>query len=485
MKPSHGAIREIPDKGLHVNQDRRRFLKTTGWGLLAMAYARCASLAGTSDTAGSRKPNVIIFLTDDQGTLDANCYGSKDLYTPTMDLLAETGVRFTQAYAHFVCCPARAMLLTGRHPQRCNVNGWMQGSPKAGMQLNMSLKEITIAEALKGAGYKTAMFGKWHLGAHLDYGPTEQGFDEYFGNRGGFIDNYNHYFLHGHGFHDLYEGKKEVFAKGKYFPDMMTERALQFVDRNKDVPFFMYVAFNIPHYPEQADAKFDERYKDMKMPRQSYAKMISTTDDRMGMVVKKLEELGLRENTIIIFMSDNGASVEDCSITEDDHASGLPKGHHYGAFGGGGNAGKWRGAKATYYEGGIRVPAIISFPSKLPKGVVRDQAINAMDWFPTIMELCGVPLPEVKLDGQSVMPIIKSADAPSHHKVMHWHFEQRWAVREGDWKLISSHRGEADFLGNLADEEPERKNYIKEKPEIAKRLLKLHIEWIKEVMPKK
>jgi arylsulfatase A-like enzyme len=140
---------------------------------------------------------------------------------------------------------------------------------------------------------------------------------------------------------------------------------------------------------------------------------------------------------------------------------------------------------ATYYEGGIRVPAIISFPSKLPKGVVRDQAISTMDWFRTIMELCGVPLPEVKLDGQSIMPVIKSADAPTHHKVMHWHFEQRWAVREGDWKLISSHQGEADFLANLADEEPERKNYIKEKPEIAEKLLKLHNEWIKEVMPKK
>ena len=180
----------------------------------------------------------------------------------------------------------------------------------------MSREEITIAEILKGAGYKTAMFGKWHLGADPAHGPTEQGFDEYFGLRGGFIDNYNHYFLHGDGFHDLYEGKKEVFARGKYFPDMMTERALQFVDRNKDVPFFMYVAFNTPHYPEQPDKKVDERYEDLKMPRQLYAKMISTTDDRMGLIMARLEKHGIRDNTIIVFMSDNGFSVEDYVIRQ-------------------------------------------------------------------------------------------------------------------------------------------------------------------------
>jgi len=466
--------------------NRINLLKTAIFGLMAAVLAVGELLAAAPSAVTGRKPNVVIFYTDDQGALDANCYGSKDLYTPTMDKLADTGVRFTQAYAHFVCCPSRAMLLTGRYPQRCNVNGWTQGDPGVkGGQLNMFLDEITIAEVLKKAGYKTGMFGKWHLGAHDEFGPTAQGFDEYFGFRSGFIDNYNHYFLHGHGFHDLFDGKTEVFMNGKYFPDLMTRRAVQYLDRNKDVPFFMYVAFNLPHYPEQPDTKFDQRYKDMKMPRQAYAKVISTVDDRMGMIVNKLEELGLRDDTIVIFMSDNGFSVEDCFITEDNHASGLPKGHHYGAFGGGGNAGKWRGSKATYFEGGIRVPAIISYPSKLPKGVVRDQAISCMDWFPTIMELCGVPLPEVKLDGQSIMPIIKSADAPTHHKVMHWHFEQRWAVREGDWKLISAPHGEPDFLGNLADPEPERKNYLKEKPELAEKLLNLHKQWIKEVMPSK
>ena len=166
----------------------------------------------------------------------------------------------------------------------------------------------------------------------------------------------------------------------------------------------MYVAFNVPHYPEQADKKFDDRYKNMKMPRRSYAKMISTTDDRMGKIVGYLEKQGLRDNTIIIFMSDNGHSAEDIKIRRENHKSGMTVGTNYGANGGGGNAGKWIGHKGTFLEGGIRVPAIISYPAKLPKGAVRDQAITAMDWMPTILDLCDVPKPDVKLDGKSILP---------------------------------------------------------------------------------
>jgi arylsulfatase A-like enzyme len=447
---------------------------------LGIVSAFCASLASNAAAASERQPNVVIFLTDDQGTLDVNCYGSKDLYTPAMDKLADSGVRFTQAYAHCVCCPTRAMLLTGRYPQRSNVTNWTQGNAKqTDKGRNMHREEVTIAEILKQAGYKTALFGKWHLGAHLDHGPTEQGFDEYFGHRGGFIDNYNHHFLHGNGFHDLYEGKQEVFAEGEYFPDLVTERALQFVRRNKDLPFFLYVAFNIPHYPEQADKQFDERYQDMKMPRQSYAKMISTTDDRIGKIMDALQQHGLREHTIVVFMSDNGHSEEDYAIRGESHSSGLPEGANYGANGGGGNTGKWKGHKAELFEGGIRVPAIISWPAKLPSGAVRDQAITAMDWLPTIVDLCGLDLPDAKLDGKSLLPMINSPSAPSHYQVMHWGWQKFWAVREGDWKLISDRNSNISLV-NLSDAEPERKNYIRDKPEIAKRLQSLHDAWAQE-----
>jgi arylsulfatase A len=424
-------------------------------------------------------PNVVIFLTDDQGTLDANCYGSKDLHTPHMDRIAKEGVRFTQAYAHTVCCPARALLLTGRHPQRSGVNNWTQGDLRATQGLNMDLAEITIAEALQSAGYRTALFGKWHLGAAATHGPTKQGFDEFFGLRGGFIDNYNHFFLHGKGYHDLYRGTEEQFAEGKYFPDMVVREAQRFLQENHKTPFFLYVAFNVPHYPEQSDQKFQDRYQELPMPRQSYARMISTTDDRIGQVMSKLDELGIRDDTIIVFLSDNGHSAEHNEIKVDDHNSGLAKGTYYGAHGGGGNTGKWRGNKGTFYEGGIRVPAMISFPTRLPQGQVRDQAITAADFFPTVLELCDVSLPDVTLDGQSLLPIIKSPQAPSHHEVMHWQWNKRWAVREGDWKLIST--GKKMFLGNLADEKPEEKNHADEQPDVVQRLQELHEAWEAEV----
>ena len=225
------------------------------------------------------KPNVVILFTDDQGTIDANCYGSNDLITPNIDKLAATGVRFTQAYAHTVCCPARAALLTGRHPQRGGVVHWTQGDMNSAKGINMALEEVTLAEILKPAGYRTALYGKWHLGAHRDFGPKKQGFDEFFGIRDGFIDNYNHYFLHGSGFHDLYEGVKPVKRPGKYFPELMVQRSLKFIMQNKDRPFLLYVPFNIPHYPEQALKRFEAVYKDIdESARRSYAAIVSTTD---------------------------------------------------------------------------------------------------------------------------------------------------------------------------------------------------------------
>ena len=237
---------------------------------------------------------------------------------------------------------------------------------------------------------------------------------------GGFIDNYCHHFLHGRGFHDLYDQKQEIFETDRYFPDLTTEQAIGFLEQHQEDPFFLYVAFNIPHYPEQADAKFDERYADLAMPRRSYAKMVSTTDDRMGLILKKLTDLGLREKTLVIFMSDNGHSAEDgARIKGANHSSKLPKGTYYHPHGGGGNTGRWAGHKGTYLEGGLRVPAIISYPKALPQDVVRDQIITAADWFPTILELCEIERPkDLVLDGKSIVGLIKDAqlkDASSDH----------------------------------------------------------------------
>ena len=438
-------------------------------------------------TTAFARPNVVILFTDDQGTLDAGCYGSNDLRTPNVDKLAATGVRFTQAYAHTVCCPARAALLTGRHPQRGGVHHWTQGDMNAARKgINMALSEVTLAEVLQGAGYRTALYGKWHLGAHRDYGPKKQGFEEFFGIRDGFIDNYNHYFLHGSGFHDLYEGTTSVKAPGKYFPELMTRRALRFIDENKARAFFLYVPFNIPHYPEQTPERFAEPFAKMKDPaRKSYAAIMAATDYYVGLILDKLEVHDLRDDTIVIFMSDNGHSEETGNrIRVDNHKSGLSKGHFYGASGGG-FTGKWMGQKGTFLEGGVRVPAIISYPANLPKGEVRHQVVTAMDWFPTVVELCGVKAPadSPALDGRSLLPLIRDPKKKSPHEVLHFAWGNRWAVRQGDWKLIGEKGRPQASLHNLADDKPEATNYAKARPELVDRLRKLHEAWAEETAP--
>lgn len=439
------------------------------------------------------RPNVVILLTDDQGTLDANCYGSADLQTPNMDRLAAGGVRFTQAYAHTVCCPARAALFTGRHPQRGGVENWTQGDRRGTdrPKINMSLGEVTLAEVLKSAGYRTALFGKWHLGAKAGYGPLEQGFDTYFGHLSGFIDNYRHYFLHNRGFHDLYDGNTEVFQPEKYYPDLMIDRALQFIEVNKSKPFFMTVAFNLPHYPEQPLARFKDAYADMPMPRQSYARVVTTVDSHIGRVLDKLDETGLTENTLVILMSDNGHSTEDSAgISVDNHTSGYPRGHYYLAHGGGGNTGPWIGHKSTFLEGGIRVPAIIRYPARIPRGQTRDQIVTIMDWFPTVLELAGIHRDAAapKLDGRSMMPVIADAKAPSAHGVLHFAWAKNWAVRRGDWKLIGTFDPKAGVvrhsLHNLAEQKPEVKDHASRQPELVQELAALHEAWEKELNAK-
>ena len=449
--------------------------------IIILFFVLCISLVN------AKPPNVVILFTDDQGTIDANCYGSKDLITPNIDKLAATGVLFTQAYAHTVCCPARAALMTGRHPQRGGVWNWTQGDMNAAKGINMALEEVTLAEALKPAGYKTALFGKWHLGAHRDYGPKKQGFDEFFGIRDGFIDNYNHYFLHGTGFHDLYEGTNPIKADGQYFPDLMVKRSLNFIDQNKDKPFFLYVPFNIPHYPEQSLKKHELLYKDMKDPaRRSYGAIVTTTDYYIGKIIDKIEEHNLRDNTIIIFMSDNGHSEETGNkIRVDNHKSGYPKGHFYGATGGG-STGKWIGRKGNFLEGGIRVPAIISYPSKLPQGAIRNQIITAMDWFPTVLDLCDIKQKanSPKLDGHNIVPINKETKANSNYSRLHFAWGNQWAVREEAWKLIGNKNNSNMSLHNLSDKKPEVINYAKDKPDIVKHLLSLHKSWAEDVSPK-
>ena len=423
----------------------------------------------------AEKPNVILIYTDDQGSIDVNCYGAKDLVTPHMDALAARGTRFTQFYAAApVCSPSRAAVLTGRVPQRAGVPGNVSSHKgKSGMPTS----QVTIAEMMKQAGYATAHVGKWHLGYTSETMPNGQGFDQSFGHMGGCIDNYSHFFYwNGPNRHDLWQNGKEIWRDGKYFPDLMVQQGQQFIEANKDKPFFMYWAINLPHYPLQGKAKWHDVYKDLAAPRRMYAEFISSMDEAIGELLAKLDELKLRENTIVVFQSDHGHS------------------HEKRTFSGGGSAGPYRGAKFSLFEGGIRVPAIISWPGKLPEGAVRSQMATACDWLPTIAELCEIEKPDRKLDGHSIVELIKSDDAKSPHKVFHWQSGRgkggrQWAVREGDWKLIgnpkdTSNKAEVTenyFLSNLVEDVSEMKNMASKNSEVVERLKGLHEAWLKDV----
>lgn len=417
------------------------------------------------------KPNVIVIVTDDQGTLDAKCYGSTDLSTPNIDALATRGVRFTQFYAAApVCSPSRAALMTGRYPVRAGVPGNVSSTAGQG---GMPTQQVTMAETFKAAGYATAHIGKWHLGYSTDTMPLAQGFDTSFGHMGGCIDNFSHFFYwNGPNRHDLHQNGAEVHRPGRYFPDLMVEEASKFIEANRERPFFMYFASNGPHYPYQGDPKWLDHYRDLPYPRNLYAAFLSSIDERIGSLLKRVDDLGLREKTIVVFQSDHGHSTEERA--------------HFG----GGNAGPYRGAKFSLFEGGIRVPAIISWPGHLPHGEVRSQLALGCDWLPTLAALSGVPLVQSDIDGVDITPVLKSADAPTPHGLVHWYVGEnngQWAVRDGSWKLIGkvldSSGGEltADdkklFLSNLADDPSERKNLAADHPDIVAKLKAAHEKW--------
>ncbi len=427
--------------------------------------------------AASRKPNVIVIYSDDQGTVDLGCYGAKDLETPNLDKLAARGVRFSQMYApSAICSASRAGLMTGRFPYRAGVPSNV--SSKEGVA-GMPTEEITIAEMMKSAGYATGHIGKWHLGYTPETMPNGQGFDYSFGHMGGCIDNYSHYFYwQGPNRHDLWRNGKEIWEDGVFFGDAMVREAKGFIEKNKDKPFFIYWAINFPHYPLQGKAKWRKRYEHLEAPRRMYNAFVSTMDEMIGEVLGRIDDLGLRKDTLVIFQSDHGHSTEERT------------------FFGGGNPGPYRGAKGCLFEGGIRVPSIVSLPGRIPQGEVRDQMVVGCDWLPTIAELAGVPRPARKLDGRSIAKVIASSKAASpHDDSFYWHLGRgngaQWVVREGDWKLLGNPKDRSEmaplgkddklYLVNMKDDIKELTNLAKKHPDIVKRLSARQQEYLKDI----
>lgn len=443
-----------------------------------------ATVAGFAGAHASAPPNVVLILADDLGWMDVGCYGSTFYQTPAIDQLAREGVRFTDAYAAAaVCTPTRAAIMTGKYPARLLMTNWtpdgrwnLHSPMREGRFLrDLPLEEITIAEALREAGYRNASIGKWHLGGPPFSMPEHHGFDI---NRGGSAHGApGSYFYPYQGnwripTTDL-RSQWVVFEdgeEGEYLTDRLTDESIQFIRDNKDRPFFLYLPHYAPHTPIEAKPEMIAKYEAIpKRERQgdpTYAAMVESLDESVGRIMDTLRELNLDENTLVIFYSDNGGHWRFT-----DHAP-------------------LRGHKGTYWEGGIRVPLIIRMPGVAEPGRVVSEPVNSMDLYPTILAITGQPQrPNQHLDGLDLTPLLDGTE-PIDRKSLFWHFPHynnhretapSGVIRRGDWKLIQTFDPPMFELYNLAEDIGESNNLYEAKPEIARSLLLEMQAWRKEV----
>jgi arylsulfatase A-like enzyme len=362
----------------------------------------------------SEKPNIILIFADDMAYGDLGTYGAKGWKTPNLDQLAADGVRFTQFYVpHAVCSASRAALLTGTYANRLEIFGALDHTAKHGL----NPEETTIAEMLKANGYQTGMVGKWHLGHLPEFLPTKQGFDQYFGLP------YSNDMWPNHPESKNYypplpliEGEKAIahLEDQQELTSWYTYKSLEFIERNQEKPFFLYLAHNMPHVPLYVSEKFRG-----KSEQGLYGDVMMEIDWSVGEIRKKLEELGLEKNTLIIFTSDNGPW--------------LSYGGHAGLQAG------LREGKGTSWEGGIRVPAIFTWPGKIPAGQVQDQSAMTIDMLPTLAKVTGSQLPKLKIDGSDIWPLVIGEKSELKPYFSYYNTNELQAVIYGKWKLVFPH----------------------------------------------
>lgn len=428
--------------------------------------------AQTASNSGISNPNLIVIMADDLGYTDVGFNGCKDIATPNINRIADNGIVFTSAYTTYsVCSPSRAGFITGRYPQRFGYERNVQyqvGDPNMGL----SNEEVTLAAFLKPAGYKSGIIGKWHLGAHPSKHPLNRGFDEFFGHLGGG----HRYFPEDLTIKDSYSAKGEAESyitwimrdhepvkTEKYLTDEFSDEAVRFITRHKEEPFFLYLAYNAPHTPLQATEKYLSRFPEIKDPkRKTYAAMVSAVDDGVGNVLNTLEELGIEENTIIIFLSDNGGP-------EDKNGS---------------NNGYLREGKGSVYEGGYRVPFAMQYKAAFGKGVYNNP-ISAMDIYACMAEITGSKTdPERPLDGVNLIPFLKGEKKGLPHETIYLRkFDGKsFSVRNMDYKLITKNNGDIKELYNLKTDVSEENNIIDGFPDIANRIDSIRSQWNSELM---
>jgi arylsulfatase A-like enzyme len=386
-------------------------------------------------------PNVVVIYADDLGWGDLGCFGADDFDTPALDALAANGVRLPDWYSNSpVCSPSRASLLTGRYPAHAGVEAILGGTRHtAGLPA-----QPTLATALRERGYATGIFGKWHLGADPAFGPLHYGFDTHFGFRAGCVDYYSHIYYWGahNPIHDLWSDEDEVWLNGEYLTTVIAERASEYIEAHADQPFFCYIPFNAPHYPMHAPEQYVRQFDHLPEDRRIMAAMVKAMDDGVDLVMSTLERLGLRDDTLVFMSSDNGPSVEERNWLNGEEVSYT-----------GGSAGGLRGHKGSLFEGGIRVPGIISWPAGLPAGVEFDRPGLMMDLLPTVLEAVdGRPVEDPTIDGRSLLGALQRAGSavaangstvnglkPSpglEERTVCWEYEGQLAARSGRWKLV-------------------------------------------------
>ncbi|MCM2309969.1 MAG: sulfatase-like hydrolase/transferase [Steroidobacteraceae bacterium] len=425
---------------------------TTTAAILLLAVVSPARLQAVEATPGARAPHIVYIVSDDQGWRDVGFHGS-DIQTPSLDALARGGVQFDQFYAQPMCTPSRAALLTGRYPHRYGLQTLV--IPSAG-RYGLPTDEWLLPQALGSAGYRTAIVGKWHLG-HADrkYWPLQRGFDYQYGPLLGEID----YFTHSaHGTRDWFRNEQPAVETG-YVTELIGREAVRVIEgHDASTPLFLYLAFTAPHAPYQAPQAYLDRYAgEPDVSRRAYGAMITAMDDQIGAVVRALEERGMRENTLIVFQSDNGGPRSAKFTGEVDMSkSTIPA-----------DNGPYRDGKASLYEGGTRVVALANWPGRIPAGSVVNQPVHVVDMFPTLTRLAGVGAGNGKpLDGVDVWPAMSKGKPTPRTEVVYDIEPFRAAVRQGDWKLVwHATLPSRVELFNLANDPGEQHDLAAQQPE--------------------
>ncbi|MCM8534360.1 MAG: sulfatase-like hydrolase/transferase [Lentisphaeraceae bacterium] len=416
----------------------------------------------------AKRPNILLIFTDDQGMNDLSCFGS-EIATPNIDSIAKDGVRFTSWYAgSSICTPSRFSLLTGKYPSRSKdrLLGPLMFLEEKDKKRGIKKSETTIASVLGESGYDTALIGKWHLGhGGKEALPGSHGFQKFIGHTGGCID----YFTMRYGIQqDWYKDFEHNDTVG-YATDVITDEAVSYISENRKNPFFLYLSYNAPHFGKgwdvgrqqvinfmQAKDTDLKDFQHIKDPiRRQFAAMVKSLDDGVGKVLESLEDNGLRENTLVIFMSDNGGDYK------------------YG-----GSNKPYRGQKATLYEGGIRVPCVLSFPQMVKPGQVSASFTGALDLFPTFCELAGVDYSKYNCDGQSLVDKLKSGkDLVEREMLFELHGSS--ALRVGEWKLLDDKQGKLQLF-NLKTDPSEENDLSQERAGILDTLKHRQEELLKE-----